>query len=81
MALRQKKFNDEEIVASLSKLDENEYKKVAKKLIERKWEDLHGTEIRSRKSKVYYFMLSKGYESDVVIALIDDQMNKNRTDS
>ena len=76
MALRQKKFNDEDIVSALSKLDETEYTKTAKALIERKWNDLDGTESRIRKSKVYYYILSKGYEPNVVISLIDHMMKE-----
>jgi len=73
MALRQKNFNDEDITSALTKLDKKEYAKTAQALINRKWDALKGTENRIRKSKVYYYILSKGYEPNIVVSLIDEK--------
>jgi regulatory protein len=71
VALREKGIDDENIDRALTKLDEKDYLKTAKLLIDRKWMELEGTESRTRKSKVYYYMISKGFEPDVVIKLMN----------
>ena len=70
MALREKKLKEDDINTALEKLDENEYQKVARSLVERKWEDLSGIENRTRNSKTYYYMVSKGFEPNVFIPFL-----------
>ena len=69
VALRKKKFDDERINEALQKIDDSEYQKTAEKLLQRKLDLIEHVD-RKEKSKLYYYMLSKGYESDVVSAVI-----------
>lgn len=71
MALSEKKISPELIEEGLKKIEEGDYLKTAKKLIERKWLELKGVDERMKKSKVYYYMLSRGFEPDFTIKLID----------
>ncbi len=70
--LREKNIHDEEIEDALKKIDQNEYEKVALQLIKRKKGDLKDVEDRQLRSKVYYYMVSKGYESDLIFKLLND---------
>lgn len=65
MALRKKHFDDEQINSALQKIDDNEYRKTAEKLVQRKLDIIKNFD-RKEKSKLYYYMLSKGYEPDII---------------
>ena len=69
-ALRMKGIGDEKIDRSMKKIDSAEYERTAGKLIALKVDQLRKLEPRSRHSKVYYYMMSKGYEADVVIPIL-----------
>ena len=73
-ALLKKKFREDDIQEALKKLDPSEYMKAAEKLIVRKMEK-HDLNDRKEKSKVYYYMLSKGYESDIVVSIFKKLMD------
>ena len=73
MALRQKKVKEEAVEKAISKLEEKDYLKMAKSLIERKQEQLSESDARLKKSKVYYYMISKGYESDLVMKILGEK--------
>ena len=70
LALREKRIHDEVIESAISKLDEKEYLKTARNLVENKKEQFSGDDERQVRSKVYYFMVSKGYEPEVVMRLL-----------
>ena len=66
-SLRQKNIDKEKIEWALKKIEEVEYIKMIKKLLIKKLEETAGIEPRTRQSKVYYYMVSKGYEPEVFI--------------
>ncbi|MEQ9063972.1 MAG: regulatory protein RecX [Vicingaceae bacterium] len=70
MALREKRLKEEDILMALEKLDEKEYIKTARALVQRKWNDLGNIDSRTKNSKVYYYMMSKGFESEVFIPFL-----------
>ena len=72
MSMRATNIFEEEIESSLKKIDASEYRKTAQNLIERKHNDLRKVDERSRKSKIYYYMLSKGYESDIIFEILNE---------
>ena len=72
MALREKGLKEEDISKTLKKLDAREYEKTARQLLQRKWEDLSGLDGRTRNSKTYYYMVSKGFEPDVFIPFLKE---------
>lgn len=69
--MRGKKINEKLIDSALKKIDEMEYKNTAEKLINRKWLEIKDIDIRVKKSKVYYFMSVKGYESDLIFKILE----------
>lgn len=70
LALRKKHFDNERITEALKKINDIEYRKTAEKLIIRKLEAIEVVN-RKEKSKLYYYMLSKGYEPEIVIETIN----------
>ena len=70
-ALRLKNITDEKVEWAIKKINDADYKKMASKLLTNKIEKLSRLEPRSRKSKAYYYMVSKGYEPQVFIPLLE----------
>lgn len=69
--LKQNKVSDYCIKKGLSEIDPEEYERTLVRLTTRKWEELKKERsLIARKSKVYRYMLQKGYESDLVQDLI-----------
>lgn len=66
-SLRQKNISGEKIDWALKKIDDADYAKMINKLLVKKLEDLSNLEPRTRQSRTYYYMVSKGYEPDVFI--------------
>lgn len=69
--MRGKKIDEKLIETSLKKIEESEYKNTAEKLIKRKWLEINDIDFRIKKSKVYYFMSVKGYESDLIFKILE----------
>jgi regulatory protein len=65
--LKLNKISDYCIRKGLTEIDPEEYERVMVRLTTRKWEELKKERSQiARRSKVYRYMLQKGYESDLV---------------
>jgi len=75
--LKLNKISDYCIKKGLSEIDPEEYYQTLVRLTTRKWEELKKERSPlTRKSKVYRYMLQKGYESDLVQDMIKDLEKK-----
>lgn len=71
--LKLNKISDYCIKKGLSEIDPEEYDQALVRLTTRKWEELKKERGPvARKSKVYRYMLQKGYEADLVQDVIKD---------
>jgi regulatory protein len=64
--LKQKKVSPYNIKEALAEIDEEEYKRVLKKLAEAKWNSLKKDQHIIRHSKTQQYLLQKGYEPYLV---------------
>lgn len=71
-ALREKKLQDNEIEAGLAKIDRDEYIRIATTLFRKKAEEVGPGDSRTAKSKLYYYMMSKGFETDLIMTLMKE---------
>lgn len=69
--MRGKKIDEKLIESALKKIDDTEYKSTAERLIKRKWLEINDIDVRIKKSKVYYYMSVKGYESDLIFNILE----------
>lgn len=70
--LKQKGANATLIKIALKEIDEEDYYQKLIKLAAKKWENLHPEPMLSRKAKVTFYLLQKGYEP----ALIGEALKK-----
>jgi len=71
--LKLKKVSDYCIRKALAEINGEEYEKVLKKLAVKKTEELKGDKsVWSRKTKLYRYLVQKGYERDLVITQIKE---------
>ncbi len=54
----------------LAEIDADEYDALLQKLVEQKWTSCLDKNIFSKKQKVYNYMISKGFEGDLVLDLL-----------
>ncbi|TXB65927.1 RecX family transcriptional regulator [Vicingus serpentipes] len=66
--LLQKKIRGAEVEKNLSDIDEEDYKKTIKYLIEKKKALLNQKDDLELRDKLYRYLLSKGYESEIVVS-------------
>ena len=66
--LRMKKIPDQLIKNALDSIDEAEYKKTILHLIQKKDKEVKSLKPTDRKQKIFRFLLSKGFESSLVLA-------------
>jgi regulatory protein len=77
--LKQKRVSAYNIKEALEEIDEDEYRKVLKKLAETKWKSLTNDQHIVRQSKTQQHLLQKGYEPNLVKAIITE-IRKAATD-
>tara|TARA_R110001592_G_C13045967_1_gene739713 strand:- start:689 stop:1171 length:483 start_codon:yes stop_codon:yes gene_type:complete len=66
--LLQKKIRGSEVDKNLMAIDENEYKKTIHYLIEKKKALLNQKDDIELRDKLYRYLLSKGYESEIIVS-------------
>ena len=71
-ALKEKRVSDYSIKKALQQIDEEAYIAVLKELAEKKCESLKEEPWLVRKRKTIDYLLQKGYESDLVTAVLKD---------
>ena len=75
-ALYLKKIPKNLIVKALNKLiDEEQYQEVAESLFLRKWKSLNGKNNYSTKQKLYRYLYSKGYESELINSILKKHLS------
>lgn len=75
--LRLRKISDYCIKKALKEIDETEYDRTLNKLAYKKVNDTRADKsVLSRKSKVYRFLIQKGYECDLVMDVINTCFKK-----
>ncbi|MBL1279212.1 MAG: RecX family transcriptional regulator [Fluviicola sp.] len=76
--LKQKRISDYSIKKALTSIDEDTYTANLQGLAEKKWESLSKErDSYKKKVKVYRFLASKGYETDLLRECVDEISNKN----
>ena len=71
--LRQKQVSDYCIEKAMKEIDEEEYMKTLEKLMEEKMSELQSeTNVLAKKKKATDFLLQKGYERDIIYALVKE---------
>lgn len=71
-ALKEKKVSDYNIKQAMKEIDEEEYLKNLKELVEERYESLKAEQYLTRKKKTIDFMVQKGYEFDLVTKAINE---------
>ena len=69
--LKQKKVGDYCIKKALALIDPNDYEKTIIQLIEKKNRELKEKDAYIKKQKVIRYVVSRGFETDIVLSLID----------
>ena len=72
--LKQKQINSDFIQNALNLIDDNEYKKTLKNLIEKKRKSVKESDKYKLKEKIIRNVLSKGFEIDLIYKLLDDDL-------
>lgn len=69
-ALKEKKISDYVIKSAMKEIDDEAYKKTVQELAEKKYALLKGEQYLVRKKKTIDYLLQKGYESNLVTAIV-----------
>src|SRR5690554_2022480 len=72
LSLEQKRVSPTTIDYALSLIDEEEYQEALKNLAEKKLRQVKDTDVYKKRSKVYQFLLSKGFENHLVREIIEE---------
>lgn len=70
--LKEKGIHQNLVDLALDEIDEEEYKKVLQKHLERKWQLLKGESDVKRRQKVGSFLIRKGFEPELVCQVLED---------
>ena len=74
--LRQQRVSEYNIRQALKEIEEEEYGQTASKLADRKWTEFRSVKNKEhRKSKVYQYLLGKGYESFIIAPILNKLVN------
>ena len=74
--LKLQQVSDRCIKLGLSEIDEEEYRAVAIKLVDKKFRELKGNRSnRILQQKVFRYMMQKGYETDIIREAINETLN------
>ncbi len=71
-ALQLKDVSSQNIQSALDEIDEEEYIQTLQKIIEQKYQEVKGKNDWEKKQKTYAHALSKGYESQLIGALLNN---------
>lgn len=69
-ALKEKKVSEYVIKQAMKEIDEEDYKKTVQEVAEKKYALLKGEQYMVRKKKTMDYLLQKGYESNLVTAIV-----------
>ena len=75
-ALKEKKVSEYSIKLAMKEIDEEEYLKNLKELVEEKYNSLKEEQYLVRKKKTVDYMLQKGYEFDLVTKAVNELTNQ-----
>ena len=75
-ALKEKKVSEYSIKQAMKEIDEEEYLKNLKELVEEKYNSLKEEQSLVRKKKTVDYMLQKGYEFDLVTKAVNELTNQ-----
>ncbi|HTM93586.1 MAG TPA: RecX family transcriptional regulator, partial [Flavisolibacter sp.] len=75
-ALKEKKVSEYNIKQAMKEIDEEDYLKNLKELVEEKYESLKDEQYLTRKKKTIDYMIQKGYEFDLVTKAINELTNQ-----
>jgi len=75
-ALKEKKVSEYSIKQAMKEIDEEEYLKNLKELVEEKYNSLKEEQHLVRKKKTVDYMLQKGYEFDLVTKAVNELTNQ-----
>jgi len=71
--LKQKQVGEYSIKKALKQIDESTYKQTLHNLYEEKWDSLKNEKNRfTKQAKTRDYLLQKGYESEMIMALLND---------
>ncbi|MCD6012108.1 MAG: regulatory protein RecX [Flavipsychrobacter sp.] len=77
--LKLKKVSDYCIKKGLTEIDSDDYEQTLHKLLNKKYFELRSERsIPKKKSKLYRYLIQKGYERDLVMDAINECMSKNK---
>lgn len=77
--LKAKKISDYCINKGLMEIDQEEYDQTLQKISARKLEEIKNDRSEwSRKSKLYRFLIQKGYEKDIVTDIVNNSIKKHK---
>jgi len=73
MGLYQKKILDERIINKIfnSEIEEEEYEATIKQLLEKKNELITEEDALKKRDKLYRYLISKGYESELIVKMMN----------
>jgi regulatory protein len=69
--LKEKKVSEYNIKRGMKEIDEDEYEKVLHRLAEKKYESLKSEQYLVRKKKTIDFLLQRGFEQELVSAVVN----------
>lgn len=67
-----KKISEYNIKQAMKEIDEPEYLKMLKKIIQKKSVTLRGLTVYEKKNKLYRFLITKGYETELVGNILNE---------
>lgn len=71
--LKQKGIHENLIQIALNEIEEDEYHKVLKKQLDKKWEQLGIERLNDKRHKVARFLIQKGFEQELVWQYLNDK--------
>ena len=73
--LKLRKISDYSIKRSMKQINDDDYRQALKDTIEKKWKTVRDTNPLSKKNKVARFCIGRGYEPELVWALLEKRGN------
>lgn len=73
MALRQKNISEPLVRQALKSIDDREYEKALKKILEKKFQEIEEPNPRKKNYKVAQYAISRGFEPELVWEILNDR--------